>query len=856
MLKKRRFYTLQDIKKHIVYTPLIFIFFIAIISIFVIGFIQNFQKNNEIKLYKQKNEFIKKDILDKYILDVKFNASASFDKNEKVLNNSVISIVGLIENSPAILSLEYVKEKIKEIEEQNNLDFVIFDKIDYKVLYGQKSIDYLQIMTDSKIESKKFKHHMLKSIAYVSDDDLIYWIDNQKRKIRLSYFKNIKINRWFIGAFSRIDDMKLLTKDSILNSIEQKGKYYENSHFWFYDYGSKTVYNYFNKAQNLTVKEVLSKDNSSYANKILVNYINNEKKLDDVYDFNKYNFLVAIKSYDVEKEIEKLDNKYTKDFNIAVSIVVLFSMLLIIASTIFSKFINTIFYRYNKRLETKNKMYKKWKDRYELAIIASNDGLWDIDLETNEIYFSKQWLNMFGYERSEIKNLNGWLNLIHPEDKNAVEKKLQKHFKGDSSHFICEYRIRDKKNRYKWILVRGKVFEDENSSKRRMLMMSMDIQERKRLVKELQYVDLLVEYGRIVIFKWKNDLNLTLDYVSKSINSYGYSVEEFETQKIKYFDFVYKDDIPELLNQIKIAIKNKEKSFTHIYRVKDKNSSLRWVFNRTIFLKDDFGNITHLYGYINDITQMKINEQELKNKIKQEVSKNIEKDRLIIHQSKLAAMGEMLGSIAHQWRQPLNNINLLTYLIRDNFDNFTKEDIKSTTADITRQINYMSQTIDDFRNFYQPDKDKVKFDIKEAFESSAIIASTQFEKNDISIDIQGDDVEIVSFKNEFQQVILNIFNNAIDAAILKKSKEDFKPLIEVKIKKENKIVITLSNNCGKATNEVLDRMFEPYFTTKFENQGTGIGLYMAKTIIEKNMNGSIDAQNYGDGVIFTINLPL
>ena len=107
-----------------------------------------------------------------------------------------------------------------------------------------------------------------------------------------------------------------------------------------------------------------------------------------------------------------------------------------------------------------------------------------------------------------------------------------------------------------------------------------------------------------------------------------------------------------------------------------------------------------------------------------EVSKNIEKDRLIIHQSKLAAMGEMLGSIAHQWRQPLNNINLLTYLIRDNFDNFTKEDIKSTTADITRQINYMSQTIDDFRNFYQPDKDKVKFDIKEAFESSAIIAST------------------------------------------------------------------------------------------------------------------------------------
>jgi len=856
MLRKRRFYTLQDIKKHIVYTPLLFVFITAVFAAFVVASIQEFQKNNEINLFKQKIEFKKRDILKQYIDDVKFNSSASFDKHEKSLSNVIISLSALIKHNPTDLSLEFFIKKIKEFEKLDGLDFVLFDKKNLNILYGKPSIDYLKVITNSKIELKKFKHHMLESLAYIGDDNLIYWIDNEKRNIRLSYFKDIGKYNWFIGAFSKIDDMKYLTQDVILNSIRQKSKYYENSYFWFYNYGTKEVYNYFNKGETLSVNKVLSKESSPYARRVLLNYITEEKKYDDIYDFTKYNFLISIKSDEVEKKVKELSAEYKSKLTISMSIVVLVALFLIIASSIFSKFINTIFFRYNKRIETRNKMYKKWKDRYELAIIASNDGLWDIDLETNEIYFSKKWLDMFGYDKSDIKDMQAWLDLIHPDDKVLVEKELNRHFKNENSHFICEYRIKDKKNRYKWILVRGKVFIDEKTSKRRMLMMSMDIQERKRLIKELKYVDLLVEYGRIVIFKWKNDDELTVDYISKSISSYGYSVKEFENQKIKYFDFIFEDDIEGFVTELKKALKNNEKSFTHVYRVKDKNNTLRWVFNRTIFLKDDFGNITHLYGYINDITQMKLTEQELKDKIEQEVSKNTEKDRLLVHQSKLAAMGEMLGSIAHQWRQPLNNINLLTYLIRDNFDKFTKEQLDETTEDINRQINYMSQTIDDFRNFYQPNKDKLTFNIKESIDSCVKIISTQLEKTDIVLNIKGDDIEITSFKNEFQQVILNILNNAIDAAILKKQKEKFNPFVDIAITKKENLRIEILNNCGKATAEVLDRMFEPYFTTKFENQGTGIGLYMAKTIIEKNMMGTIEAENYKDGVLFTITLPV
>ena len=159
--------------------------------------------------------------------------------------------------------------------------------------------------------------------------------------------------------------------------------------------------------------------------------------------------------------------------------------------------------------------------------------------------------------------------------------------------------------------------------------------------------------------------------------------------------------------------------------------------------------------------------------------------------------------------------------------------------------------------FYQPDKDKTSFDVKDAILECSKIVETQFEKNNVILDIKGDNVNIFNYKNEFEQVVLNILNNANDAAKVKKEKINFNPLVSITIeKKEDFVQISLENNCGQISLDIIDRIFEPYFTTKFENQGTGIGLYMAKTIIEKNMNGKIIVNNTKDGVLFTINLPL
>ncbi|MGB6329943.1 MAG: PAS domain-containing protein [Halarcobacter sp.] len=856
MFKKRRFYTLFDIRKQLTFLPLLFVGIGAILSLILIIFVLEFRKNNEISFHLQKDKFYKKTILNEYISDLKFNASSSFDKEEVDLKDSIISLLGYIKYSEEKITLEKLKILIAQIKKKSNLDFVIFDKESFEIYYGKQSIDYLKTITNSNLELNNFRYHMLRNILYIGDDNLIYWIDNDKRKIRLSYFKNVENSKFYLGAFTKVDDMKDSVRNAVLTSIVQKSKYYNHSYFWFYDYNLGYVYNYYNKGQKLDAKYILEKDRLNSSNIILKKYLENkaDNESSSIYNFTKYNFLISIKSFNLPTKVSELKFEYNSKLILSILIVCLVSLILIIASILFTRFITKIFHIYNKRLENRNTLYKKWKERYELAIIASNDGLWDIDLKTGHIYFSKKWLDMFGYEDGDINTLMQWLDLIHEDDREFVENRLNNHIEGSSEHFISEYRIKTKSNKYKWILVRGKAFDDNLD--KRMLMMSMDIEQRKKLTKELQYVDLLVEYGRIVIFKWKNDKNLTVDYLSKSINSYGYDTDDFERNRIKYFDFIHKDDVEDFKKDLFIAIKNYEKSFTKIHRVRDKDGEIRWVFNRTIFLKDDFGNITHLYGYINDITIMKLHEEELTQKIADEVAKNTEKDRLLVHQSKLAAMGEMLGSIAHQWRQPLNNINLLTHFIRDSYGTLSKKELDDIIKDTKLQIDYMSDTIDDFRNFYQPTKDKIKFDVKEAIEQSSKIVQTQFEKSGIKLSIIGDNIEITNYKNELQQVVLNILNNANDAATIKKEANNFKAEVLIEIKKlDKRVEINLSNNCGEVNSEVMNRMFEPYFTTKFEDQGTGIGLYMARTIIEKNMNGIIGVVNIKDGVCFTINLP-
>ena len=392
-----------------------------------------------------------------------------------------------------------------------------------------------------------------------------------------------------------------------------------------------------------------------------------------------------------------------------------------------------------------------------------------------------------------------------------------------------------------------------------MLMMSMDIDKNKRMKKELLDVELLVEDGKIVIFKLINNDKLSVQYISNSIKSFGYNKKEFELNNLSLINIVYKDDIDKVQVAINAALKNDLENFTVVCRILNAANEIRWISSRIILIKNHSGEVSHFYGYINDITKIKVSQEELKLKVEDEVTKNREKDRILIQQSKLASMGEMIGNIAHQWRQPLNNVSLILQFLRDNYKNETvsNEQLDKFMNKANTHIEYMSETIDDFKNFYKPSKMQNKFCVKESIDTLLYMVKNQYESQNIKIQYESNEIIITNYENELKQSILNILNNAKDALLSKKESNDFEALIKISLKKENdKLKIEISNNGGSIDDDVIDRIFEPYFSTKFEHQGTGIGLYMTKSIIQNNMKGRIEVQNIEDGVNFIITLSI
>ena len=250
--------------------------------------------------------------------------------------------------------------------------------------------------------------------------------------------------------------------------------------------------------------------------------------------------------------------------------------------------------------------------------------------------------------------------------------------------------------------------------------------------------------------------------------------------------------------------------------------------------------------------------KSLEEKIKQRVEEIRKKDQMLLQQSKLAAMGEMIGAIAHQWRQPLNALAINIQMLEDMYEDgmLDKKTLEEFIEKNMQTIQFMSNTIDDFRNFFRRDKEKVEFDIKEVIEKTLNLQKAQLQNHNIKVETEIENIKIYGYKNEFMQAILNIISNAKDAIDERREKtgNNFEGLIKIKVyKKGNEAIIEIEDNGGGIPKEILSRVFEPYFTTKEEGKGTGMGLYMVKEIIER-MNGKIEAVNTNEGAKFIIKI--
>lgn len=235
--------------------------------------------------------------------------------------------------------------------------------------------------------------------------------------------------------------------------------------------------------------------------------------------------------------------------------------------------------------------------------------------------------------------------------------------------------------------------------------------------------------------------------------------------------------------------------------------------------------------------------QDLEKRVAFEIEQSRQKDEIMYRQSRLAAMGEMIGNIAHQWRQPLNALTVLiqSFQIKQMQGKLDEKFVDGQVSEGLMLANSMSKTIDDFRHFFRPEKEKHPFSICENIEYSVSMLRNFYAKDGVKITfVVQNDYEVLGFANEFSQVIMNLLSNSKDALV----RQDGERLIEVCIDgDENECVVRVIDNGGGMDQTILDRMFDPYFTTKHQASGTGIGLYMSKQIIEKQMHGTISASN-------------
>lgn len=372
-------------------------------------------------------------------------------------------------------------------------------------------------------------------------------------------------------------------------------------------------------------------------------------------------------------------------------------------------------------------------------------------------------------------------------------------------------------------------------------------------------------------------------YMSPSVTPLtGYHIHEFHDDPELIYSIIHPDD-RELYRHHTHETDSHGKIQPLEIRIMCKNGHVRWISHvcQQVFTPDGLP-----WGWRasnQDITERKQMEHELFEQTKEleeeiaereaaqsnleELNQSLEeritvavanlrhKDQALIQQGRLAAMGEMINNIAHQWRQPLNNIGLIIQNLQFSFDagTITHDELKKEIGTAMDVIMHMSRTIDDFRNFFREDKQKSSFIISRTIHHTLEFVSSALLNHDIQVELEDDEtVSATGYQNEYAQVLLNILSNSREACLERNIAE---PRIKIRITSENgHSAVYIRDNCGGIADDIMPKIFDPYFTTRSPDKGTGIGLYMSKVIIEQNMDGHLTARNTEDGVEFRIEI--
>ena len=609
----------------------------------------------------------------------------------------------------------------------------------------------------------------------------------------------------------------------------------------------------------------------------------NEKQLLNIIKFTPPIVIITIsiiitfllyleKQHELKKERISIENQYTKENKELVQkdIENLYNFIIKTQETTEEELRKTIkervneannisyrIYNENKDTKTKNEIIKMIKDA--LVDIRFNDGrgyifIYTFDYEcillpinrknegasvrdfqdSNGMFLGREIVNSLQHKDEAFLT---WY-YPKPNELNSSYKKI-----GFNAHF----------KPYDWFIGTGEYFVDfEDSVKKEVL-----------------------EY--ISKFKTnKNDYFFILDYGKKE----GLFKRVDGTEDSSFIELSKQED-KELFTKIVEATKNNQEFISYKYKYDENNDPLiktsyiknipnwNWIIGKGFYHtyvdkiindKTEQLNIKFHVKVINIISMAiiltillllislyitKLLEKKFSNykrEINTYIDKNNKQQHILSQQAKMAAMGEMLGNIAHQWRQPLSVITTVAtgMKLQKEFDSLDDETFDKSIDNITNSALYLSDTIEDFRNFFRTDKEETLFSVKDIFEKVFKLTDAQFKNLEIIFIKEINDFKLFGFENEFVQALINILNNAKDAL-----ENMEKPrLIFISTKKDNdKLIIKITDNAGGINEDIIDKVCEPYFTTKHQAKGTGIGLYMTEEIIVNHMNGSFNINN-------------
>lgn len=358
----------------------------------------------------------------------------------------------------------------------------------------------------------------------------------------------------------------------------------------------------------------------------------------------------------------------------------------------------------------------------------------------------------------------------------------------------------------------------------------------KNIIGELrdskEQFQLAIDGTRDGLWDW-DIVNKKVQFSNKFKEILGYNQDDALSYHTFLKECIHNDDYAEVQNNIRVHLEMHDKYYENEYRVKCKNGSYKWIKSRGQILFDKNDNPYRMLGFITDIQHMK----EL-------IEENEQKAFMMFQQSKTASIGETLGNIAHHWRQPLSIISTIATGLKMNIeiDMFDKDRAMEALTKLNSTTQNLSKTIDNFRNFYKPNKIKEEFDVKEVIKSNIELMRESYMANNITFILELTTAEIYTYKNEFIQSIINILVNSREAFLKNEDNNEGFIFINSTVD-EDSIIIKIYDTAGGIENGINDKIYEPYFSTKEELQQTGLGLYITKEIIEKHLNGTITNKN-------------